>query len=151
MSKRTIAAMVLIGGLCIFPSAQSDQGDRVVKFRQATMTVQAETFAALSAMVTGKVPYDPNRARVLSDRALVLAQITSETFPVSSRNASDSRTRSEVWSEPQDFSRMMTEYLDKTAAVAAATKTGSPETVRAAVIEVGRVCRSCHERYESPF
>lgn len=113
------------------------------------MTVQAGTFAALTAMVTGKQPYDAKRAQILSDRAVVLARIASETFPESSRDEPNSNTRPEVWSDRKDFDRMMTAYLDATATVASTAKTGTADGVRQSVIQVGKICRSCHEKFES--
>ena len=150
MNKRR-AALILIAGWGVVSVARTQEATlaRIVKFRQATMTVQAETFAGLTAMVTGKTPYDARRARLLADRALMLAQIASETFPDSSRDAAGSRARPEVWTDRQGFARMMSAYLDKTAAVAAAARSGSSDSVRAAVVDVGRVCRGCHQRYES--
>lgn len=113
------------------------------------MTVQAETFASLTAMVTGKIPYDARRAQLLADRAVVLAQITSETFPESSKDSPGSNTLPKVWSDRKGFAQLMSEYLDKTAAVANASRSGTADSLRPAVVAVGRVCRSCHERYES--
>lgn len=151
MNKHTVAWLIGIAGCCLFSAARPEQSTvaRIVKFRQATMTVQAETFASLTAMVTGKVPYDAKRAQLLADRTVLLAQITSETFPESSRNAPGSNTLPEVWSDRQGFARMMTEYLENTAAVASASRSGTADSLRPAVVAVGKVCRSCHQGYES--
>lgn len=151
MKQRTLAGLSLIMGLCVFAAAWSAQeGEaRVVKYRQAVMTVQAETFASLTAMVTGKTPYNPKRAQVLSDRTVMLARITGETFPDSSRDAPGSRARPEIWSDRQDFKRMMSEYIGNTTGVATAARNGSADSLRPAIVAVGRTCRSCHQRYES--
>ena len=112
------------------------------------MVVQEGTLPQLAAMVTGKTPFDPMRAQVLADRGVVLAQIFAETFPEESKVATNTHTRPEVWTEWGTFSQLMTEYVDKTAAVAAAAKNGTLESLRPAILDVGRVCRNCHERYE---
>ena len=146
-----VGALVATIALVASSSARSDQNriDRIVELRKAAMVVQAGTLPALAAMATGKAPYDPKRAQVLADRAVVLAQIFSETFPEDSKSATNTHTRPEVWTEPDTFNQLMTEYVDKSAAVAAAAKNGTVESLRPAVVDVGRVCRSCHERYES--
>lgn len=146
-----LGVLVVAIGLVASSAARSDPNriDRIVELRRAAMLVQAGTLPALAAMATGKVPYDPKRAQVLADRAVVLAQIFSETFPEESRSATNTHTRPEVWSERDTFNQLMTEYIDKSTAVAVAAKNSTVDSLRPAVINVGRVCRSCHERYES--
>lgn len=145
-----LGVLFAAAGLFVSSAARSDQNriDRVVELRHAAMVVQAGTLPPLAAMVTGKAPYDPTRAQVLADRAVVLAQIFTETFPEESKVATNTHTRPEVWTEWSTFSQLMTEYVDKTAAVAAAAKNGTLESLKPAILDVGRVCRNCHERYE---
>lgn len=147
--RHSMIKLALAAEFLLFSTAWAAPAGRIVEIRRATMTVQAGTFAALTAMVTGKQPYDAKRAQILSDRAVVLARITSETFPESSKDAPNSNTRPDVWSERKDFDRMMTAYLNATVAVASAAKTGNADGVRQSVIEVGKTCRSCHEKFES--
>ncbi|MEO7209117.1 MAG: cytochrome c [Steroidobacteraceae bacterium] len=139
--------MGIAGSLPVLASEPS-RADRIVQIRQAAMTVQSAVVPALAAMANGKAPYEPKRALLLAQRAAMLAVLSSETFADESRYAMKSMSRPEVWSQRSEFNQLMSGYVEKTAALLKAAEGTGVDTLRPAVAEVSRTCRSCHEKFE---
>lgn len=135
-------------GLSYVYAVEPSRADRILEVRLAAMVAQSATVPALAAMVNGKSPFEPKRAQVLAERAAMLASMSSETFPDESRTAAKSLARPEVWSQRAEFNQLMTVYVEKSVALVSAAKIGTLEALRPAVVDIGRTCRSCHERFE---
>jgi cytochrome c556 len=145
---RLVILAIALAGSSSVNGVEPSRADRILEIRLAVMVAQSGTVPTLAAMVNGKSPFEPKRAQVLAERAAMLASMSSETFPDDSKIASKSLARPEVWSQRAEFNQLMAAYVEKSAALVPAAKTGRIDALRPAVADVGRTCRSCHERFE---
>lgn len=132
---------------CALPAAaQFQKPEDAVKYRQSVMTVQAFHLGRLGAMVSGRVPFD---AKVAQDAATVLETVTKLAWvgygPETEK--AKSRSRPEIWMEPEKFKATQDKLIGEVAKLSAAAKTGSLDQVKATFGGVAGTCKSCHDNF----
>jgi len=146
---KKIASFVLAATAVAFAapaSAQFAKPEDAVKYRKNALFVMQQNFGRLSAMATGKAPFD---AKVAADSAAVadfVARLPWAAF-AEGTDKGDTRAKPEIWKEPAKFK----EYADKMQAemskLAAAAKTGNLDSIKTAVSATGGTCKTCHDAY----
>jgi cytochrome c556 len=111
------------------------------------MVLASLAMPVISAMVTGRGTYDPDRALVLSERVASLAATSAELFPPSSSSNSRSSARVAVWQDKAKFDDAMQQYVRLSAVLANAARARSLEALREPALNLAQACRSCHRTY----
>jgi cytochrome c556 len=149
------AALLLVftASLSLVSVAEAQEGPpppgvQHIKLRQATMTVVASEFGPLIGVATGKIPYNAARAQLDSERLAVLAGIASEVFPADSQSGAPTKAKPEIWTDSAAFTALVKEFQEKTAALVTASKVGTLDALKPAVFEVGKTCKSCHDKFK---
>ena len=70
--SKSIAALVVLGILAGAAYAQFSKPDDAIKYRKAVMTIIAQHFGRMGAMIQGKMPYDQ---KVLANNAAVIENV----------------------------------------------------------------------------
>lgn len=130
-------------------AAPPTKAEQTLKYRKSLYQVIAWNFGPMSAMAQGKIPYDPKEFAMRAERVATIAPMLSESFPAESKGVAGSELKPEMWNNRADFDAKMKNLVDKSAALAAAAKTGDFAKSKAAFLETGNACKSCHDKYKN--
>jgi cytochrome c556 len=152
LSPSTLLSAVAIAGLvtALPAAAQFAKPEDAIKYRQSVMFLQGQHLGRLGAMASGRVPFD---AKVAVDNADVLLTITKLPFAafVDGTDKGNTRAKPEIWAEKDKFMAGATKMQEEVVKLNAAAKSGSIDQLRAAVGEVGKACKGCHDNYQKPL
>jgi cytochrome c556 len=129
-------------------AAPPTKAEQVLKYRKSLYQVMAWNFGPMSAMAQGKMPYDAKEFALRADRVATIAPMLAEAFPPDSKGVANSELKPEMWANRADFDAKMKDLVDKSAALAAAAKTGDFAKSKAAFFDTGNACKNCHDKYK---
>ena len=146
---KTIASFVLAAAavtLAAPASAQFAKPEDAIKYRKAAMTMQAAHFGRVAAMASGRVPFD---AKVAADNAATAETLSKLAWPafVEGSDKGDTKAKPEIWSDAPKFKEASEKMQGEMTKLAAATKTGNLDSIKAAVGAVGGSCKACHDAF----
>lgn len=146
---KTIATFALAAATVVFAApaaAQFQKPEDAVKYRQSALTVMANSFGRIGAMVNGRAPFD---AKVAQDNAHVVATLSTLPWAGFAANTESlkSRAKSEIWKEAGKFKEASDKFVAEAAKLEAASKTGNLDTIKTAFGAVGGSCKACHDAF----
>jgi cytochrome c556 len=146
--KRTLAGIALTA-MAVLPfsaQAQFAKPEDAIKYRKATFTVMANHFSRIGAVVKGEKPYD--KATVEADAAIVdmMAKLPWQAFGPGT-DAGDTKAQPDIWKEQDKFKAAADKLQTEAGKLAAASKAGDLNAVKAAFGAVGQSCKACHDEY----
>lgn len=129
-------------------AAQFQKPEDAVKYRQSALTVMANHFGRIGAMVNGRVPFD---AKAAQDNAQVVATLSSLPWAGFAANteALKSKAKPEIWKDAAKFKESSDKLVTETAKLEAAAKTGNLDTIKVAFGAVGASCKACHDAFRA--
>lgn len=128
-----------------------------IRARQSIMRVVALNFGPVAQMAQGKMPWNKeafvtNALRLES----VWAMNPHRFFPAGSdkavagaKTASFTDTKPEAWSKGDDFKKAFETNGQAIGKLAAAAKSGDEAAMKAAVGDVGKACKGCHDDFRA--
>ena len=148
---KVIASLMLTAAAVVFATpaaAQFQKPEDAVKYRQSALTVMANHFGRIGAMVKGSIPFD---AKAAQDSAHVVATLSTLPWAGFTPNteALKSRAKPEIWKEPAKFKENSDKMVAEAAKLEAATKTGNLDAIKVAFGAVGASCKTCHDAYRA--
>lgn len=151
MNRLASAAATMLlaaAGLCVATpaAAQFQKPEDAVKYRKAAMTVMASHFGRIAAMANGKAPFDPAAAQANAELVAVLSKLPFAGF-IEGTASGDTKAKPEIWSEPDKFKAGAGKMQEEVAKLNVAARTGNLDQIKAAVGDVGKSCKSCHDNY----
>ena len=105
-------------------AAQFQKPEDAVKYRKAVMTVMANHFGRVGAMVAGRAPYDAGAAAANAAIAAEMSNLPFIAFPDGTAGSNKGEASAKIWSERAKFdgaAKKMQEEMAKLAAAAKAT------------------------------
>ncbi len=130
-------------------SAQFENAEDAIKYRQSALFVMGQHFSRIGAMANGKVPFDAKAAQENADIVATLAKLPWAGFGPGTDKGRDNKAKPEVWTEQAKFH----EHADKMGAesvkLAAAAKTGDLAQLKAAFGNTAQSCKACHDNYRN--
>lgn len=145
-----LAAAALAGMAVALPAAaQFAKPEDAIKYRQSAMFLQAQHLGRLGAMANGRVPFDAKVAVENADVLLVVTKLPFAAF-VDGTDKGNTRAKPEIWAEKDKFLAAATKMQEEVVKLNAAAKSGSIDQLKAAVGDVGRTCKGCHDSYQKP-
>ncbi|MBK8325215.1 MAG: cytochrome c [Betaproteobacteria bacterium] len=128
--------------------AQSKPEDDI-RYRQSVMNVMGRALGPLGAMAQGKAPFN---AAVAQKNAMLVDTLLSLPFnaygPGTDKGA-PTKADPKIWSDAARF-KQSSEVAQKAAAqLLAASNAGDEARFKAAVGEVGKACKSCHDDFRT--
>lgn len=129
-------------------AAQFQKPEDAVKYRQSALTVMANHFGRIGAMVNGRAPFD---AKAAQDSAHVVATLSSLPWAGFAANteALKSKAKPEIWKDAAKFKESSDKLVAEAAKLEAAAKTGNLDTIKVAFGAVGGSCKSCHDAFRA--
>lgn len=152
MQFKALATAVALsaGALLSLPaSAQFAKPEDAIKYRQGALFVMGQHFSRLGAMAQGKIPFDAKAAQENADIVAHMAKLPWAGFGPGSEKGAPTKAKEEIWLEPEKFKEHADKLVAESAKLAAATKTGTLEGMKAAFGATANSCKSCHDAYRN--
>ena len=149
---KTIAALALAAvaaTLSAPAAAQFAKAEEAIKYRQGALFVIGQHFGRLGAMAQGKIPFDAKAAQENADVVAAMAKLPWAGFGPGSEKGAPNKAKDDIWLEPEKFKEHADKLVAESAKLAAATKTGTLEGMKAAFGATANSCKSCHDAYRN--
>ena len=146
---KTLFASTMLAALAVTAlpaAAQFAKPEDAIRYRKAGMTVMAAHFGRVAAMATGKMPFDPKAVVDNAEIATFMSKLPFAGF-VEGTEKGETKAKPEIWLEPDKFRAAASKMQDEMVKLNAAAKGGNQDTIKAAVGEVGKACKACHDNY----
>lgn len=147
VSTALLAGAALLGSAIALPAAaQFAKPEDAIKYRKAAMTLMNTHVGRVFAMANGRVPFD---AKAAADNAEVLAYVSKLPFAgfVDGTDKGETKAEPKIWAEKDKFTAAATTMQEAAAKLNTAAKGGNLDAIKAAVGEVGKACKACHDSY----
>ncbi len=148
--KQNVFALALAASLFLISAgtahAQFQKPEDAIKYRQSAFTLMGTHFGRIAAMAQGKVPYD---AKAIEMNANVLATVVNLPYTAfgEGTDLGNTKAKPEIWKEMPKFKEAAEKMQGEVAKLNAAAKAGNVDQVKAAVGDVGKSCKACHDNY----
>lgn len=146
--KRLVLAAAAVAGLAtaLPAAAQFQKPEDAIKYRKAAFTVMANHFGRIAAMASGRAPFDAAAAQANADLVVTMSKLPYAGF-IDGTSSGDTKAKPEIWSERDKFNAAAGKMQEEVVKLSAAAKSGNLDQVKAAVGEVGKSCKACHDNY----
>jgi len=149
--KRLVVNVIAAGAALtsLSAAAQFQKPEDAIKYRQSVMTVMANHLSRVGAMAQGKAPFD---AKVAADNAavvVVMSKLPWVAFGEGTDKGMPTRAKPEIWKDQAKVKDLATKMMTEAEKFEAAAKTGNLDTIKAAVGDLGKTCKACHDDYRS--
>jgi len=145
-----IAATATLLAFTAPASAQFAKPEDAIKYRQSSLTVMANHFGRVSAMVNGRIPFDAKLAAENAEIVSSMSKLPWAAFgPGTDKGSIPTRAKAEIWAEQAKFKELNDKLVAETTKLAAAAKTGNADTLKAAFGSTGAACKACHDNYQA--
>ena len=141
-----VAAAVGALATALPAAAQFAKPEDAIRYRRAAFTVMATHFGRVAAMANGRIPFDAKAAADNAELATLVSKLPFAGF-VEGSDKGDTKAEPKLWTEMDKFRASAAKMQEEMTKLNAAAKTGNIDTLKAAVGETGRSCKSCHDSY----
>lgn len=147
MKRLVLAAAAAAGLATALPAAaQFQKPEDAIKYRKAAFTVMANHFGRIAAMASGRAPFDAAAAQANADLVVTMSKLPYAGF-IDGTSSGDTKAKPEIWSERDKFNAAAGKMQEEVVKLSAAARSGNLDQVKAAVGEVGKSCKACHDNY----
>jgi len=144
-----IAAVATLLALAAPASAQFAKPEDAIKYRQSALSVMGTHFGRLGAMANGRVPFD---AKVAADNAEIVAAMAKlpwAGFGAGTDKGGNTKAKPEIWTEQAKFKEHSDKLQAESVKLAAASKTGSLDSLKTAFAATADTCKACHDAFRN--
>lgn len=138
-------ALMIAALLASATSAQAEEPENYIKYRQAMMTAIGGHNGAATQIMRGKV--DPEGDLVIHANALAaLSSNIPRLFPEGS-DFGETKAKDEIWSQWDKFEQAANDAKMATAAFSEAVSSGDADRIAKTFKDVGDSCKGCHKEF----
>ncbi|MBF0256283.1 MAG: cytochrome c [Gammaproteobacteria bacterium] len=146
MKKTLVSASLLI--LCSQTALATEvDAEAYIKYRENLMTSAKIHSGGIGDILKGKLPLQANlqaHARALHESISLFAS----AFPEGS-DFGETAAKANVWSDAAGFAAAADKSTAAAAALVKASETGDLQAIGAAMADVGKSCKGCHDEYRA--
>jgi len=146
LSSLVLAVVALTSAVGAF--AQFAKPEDAIKYRKNALFVMQQHYARVGAMAAGRVPFDPKAAADNIAIAESMSKLPWAAFGEGT-DKGDTKAKPEIWKEPAKFKEKAEKMQMEMTKLAAATKTGNLDNVKAAFQAASGSCKACHDDYRA--
>ena len=140
--SRSIASAAVAAAVLAAGAAAADEG--MINYRQGVMKANGGHLEAVVAIIKGEVPFTDD-LKVHTQALAELAVIAGKVFPEGSGKG-ETKALPAIWEKPEEFKKTYTAFQMAAANLAKTAET-DPKGVAAAVGELGKTCKGCHDDF----
>jgi len=139
MRSILLVIVALLGSQLAIADPQAD-----INYRQGVMTSVGGHMKAIATIMRGGVYPDDFgfHAHALAD----LTKIVPHIFPEGSGNGKTEALPA-IWEKPDEFKQALQKFVDGANDLAAAADSGDKAQMGAAVQNLGKACKNCHDNF----
>ncbi|MES2244307.1 MAG: cytochrome c [Pseudomonadota bacterium] len=144
-----IAAAATLFTLAAPASAQFAKPEDAIKYRQSALSVMGTHFGRLGAMANGRVPFDAKVAADNGEIVAAMAKLPWAGFGAGTDKGGNTKAKPEIWTEQAKFKEHSDKLQVETTKLAAASKTGSLDSLKTAFAATADTCKACHDAFRN--
>ncbi len=149
LSSMLIALAALAGlGTALPAAAQFAKPEDAIKYRQGAFTVMAAHFGRVAGMAQGKIPFDAKAAAQNTEIATMMSSLPFSAFGPGT-DKGNTKAKPEVWAQMDKFNAGAKKMQEEMTKLNVAAKGGSLDAIKAAVGDVGKACKGCHDDFRA--
>lgn len=148
MKRLLLASLAIAASLPA--AAQFQKPEDAVKYRKAVMTVMANHFGRVGAMVNGKAPYDAGAAAANVEIATAMSKLPFSAYLEGTAGTGKGEASTKIWSDHAKFDAAAKKMQEEMAKLSTASKANNLDTLKAAFGGVGQSCKGCHDDFRNP-
>lgn len=149
ISSMLIALAALAGlGTALPAAAQFAKPEDAIKYRQGAFTVMAAHFGRVAGMAQGKIPFDAKAAAQNTEIATMMSSLPFSAFGPGT-DKGNTKAKPEVWAQMDKFNAGAKKMQEEMTKLNVAAKGGSLDAIKAAVGDVGKACKGCHDDFRA--
>lgn len=146
MNNNYIVVSALALTLCSAALAQSKPEDEI-RYRQSVMNVVGRAFGPMMAMAQDKIPYNKEIVSRNVQILETLAPLPWTAFASGTDKGAPTKADMKVWSEAAKFKEHSEKLQQAVGKLGQAARGGDEKTVKAALGDLGKACKSCHDDF----
>lgn len=141
-------AFAAAAGIAVPAAAQQfGKPEDAVKYRQSAMYVMQIHAGQIARMANGRMPYDARAAAESAEVLAMASRLPWAGFGPGTEKLSK-HAKPEIWTEQAKFKEHADKLQAEAQKLAAAAKTNSVDTLKAAFGPVAQTCKACHDAYQ---
>ncbi|WP_096698817.1 cytochrome c [Polaromonas sp. AER18D-145] len=144
-----IAAAATLLALAAPASAQFAKPEDAIKYRQSALSVMGTHFGRLGAMANGRVSFDAKVAADNGEIVAAMAKLPWAGFGAGTDKGGNTKAKPEIWTEQAKFKEHSDKLQAETTKLAAASKTGSLDSLKTAFAATADTCKACHDAFRN--
>jgi len=144
-----IAAAATLLVLAAPASAQFAKPEDAIKYRQSALSVMGTHFGRLGAMANGRIPFDAKVAADNGEIVAAMAKLPWAGFGAGTDKGGNTKAKPEIWTEQAKFKEHSDKLQAETTKLAAASKTGSLDSLKTAFAATADTCKACHDAFRN--
>lgn len=150
MKRLLVATAASLAALvCLPAAAQFQKPEDAIKYRQSALTVMANHLGRIGAMAQGRVPFDAGAAAANAQIVVTMSKLPWVAFGEGTDKGMPTRAKPEIWKEQAKFKDLQGKMQAEAEKLEAAAKGGNLDAVKAAVGDIGKACKACHDDFRA--
>jgi cytochrome c556 len=129
--------------------AQFAKPENAIRYRKAVMTLMAQHFSRMGAVIQGKAEYDKDEFSANADVVKMLATLPWDAFMEPGTDKGDTKLSSAAFDKPAQFNKVAESLEADTAMLASIAKSGDLDAIKAQFGKVAQNCGACHKQNRS--
>ena len=149
MKRITGITILVLIAVFVFGAAyaQFSKPENAIRYRQAVMTLMAQHFTRMGAVIQGKAEYDKAEFSANADVVKMLATLPWEAFLEPGTDKGDTKMSSAVFDKPAQFNKIAESLEADTAMLASTAKSGDLNAIKAQFGKAAQNCGACHKQF----
>lgn len=144
LHKIVVAGLAL--GIAAGALAQAKPEDEI-RYRQSVMNVVGRAFGPMIAMAQDKIPYNKDVVAKNSHVLETVAGLHWASFGPGTDKGAPTKADMKIWSEQAKFKDLTDKFQQAVAKVGQTAKGGDEKAVKAALGDLGKACKACHDDF----
>jgi len=149
--KRLVVTAIAAGAALtsLSAAAQFQKPEDAIKYRQSALTVMANHFGRVGAMAQGRAPFDAKTAADNAAIVVTMSKLPWVAFGDGTDKGMPTRAKPEIWKDAAKFKDLQSKMMAEAEKFEAAAKSGSLDSIKAAVGDLGKACKACHDDFRA--
>jgi cytochrome c556 len=149
--KRLVVTVIAAGAALtsLSAAAQFQKPEDAIKYRQSVMTVMGNHLGRIGAMAQGRVPFDANAAAANAAIVVTMSKLPWVAFGEGTDKGLPTRAKPEIWKDQAKVKDLSEKMMAEAGKFEAAAKTGNLDTIKAALGDLGKACKACHDDFRA--
>ena len=140
--------VVFVGLVCTSVTAQAQDNDAFIQYRQKIMTSNGANMGAIGDILKNKLPYQ-NHIAVHAQEIQRMSTVIPDAFKKEAA-AGKTDAKPEIWKEWDKFAAAADDLGREAAHLATVAQGGNMEAIGAQVKKLSETCGNCHKPYRKP-